>query len=110
MVGESLMKAAKGVTQFEVDGVAVFLRRLSLGDLLRYKASRDATSPQEAASLLVALSLCESGGTPALTDDQVKELPVAVINVLATKIAELNGFDEAAEGEPGKAPSTEGQN
>lgn len=98
MTGSDLISALGGkVVPFDLGGVPLWLRPLTMGDLTEYKAIKDA-DVGKASAILIAYSVVTESGERALTVEQAGSLPVKAAQALAARIAQLNGFEDDPEG------------
>lgn len=98
-VSESDLLAALGgaAVSFEVaPGVVLALGPLTLPDAQAYSAYRKANSDDAAGAVskLLALSVTGPGGM-VWSEEFARKLPAAVVDKIAGRIAELNGWGDA---------------
>lgn len=99
-MSESDLLAALGgaAVSFEVaPGVTLTLRTLTMGDAGKYQKFRadHKDDPIAAVCKLVALSATLPDGSP-LSEELIAKLPASAVDRIAARVAELNGWGEAA--------------
>lgn len=87
-MGISNALSSAQLTPFDVDGVQVFLRPLSLADSIRMEQAGDDT-----AAVLLHACVCEADGTPAFESPEAAgRTNAAAAAKLVKEISRLNGF------------------
>lgn len=95
-MSRSLLKGKAAPVAFSIDGESVFLRRWNVADLKRFMASQKAGAEIETA---VVLSLCDAGGNPTFTMEDLpaiaSEMPGTVAMKIAAEALTLNGMTQS---------------
>lgn len=99
MSGEDLLAALGGAAvSFEVvPGVVLMLRPLSMRDAGEYQKYRKENADDKIGAVckLVALSATMPDGSP-LSADVIGMLPAVHVETIAARVADMNGWGEAA--------------
>lgn len=98
-MSESDLLAALGgaAVSFEVKGLTLTARPLTVADAEAYRAHAKAHPDNKAAHVGKLLSLTVTGpGGAAFTESLVAKLPAQVVNEIAEKVTTLNGWGDAA--------------
>ena len=82
---------------FQVNGVALKTRRLTVAQALRFRSYRDKYPDDKAGHIaaLIAIGVTREDGAP-ITLELAKALPADVADEIAQKVADVNGWGDAA--------------